>query len=102
MFRTQSLAQEGLQGYFKNLIKTTQADLVRDNIKKIVPSEFIANGQSYEFKMDDPIFKLSEPVDRAFKTQECLYCREQFKSDKYRRWCDFCGHNMCQKCTRIR
>ena len=82
---------------------SAQSDSVMLNSSKaIFPKVFIARGQEYPFKKNDPIFKLSSPVDQGEETNECFFCLEVFKSAKTRRWCDFCGKNMCLKCTRMR
>ena len=52
--------------------------------------------------MEDQIFKLNGPVDEKPDTPECLYCGDVFKKSQHRHKCNFCGHNMCQKCSRYR
>ena len=68
----------------------------------IYPKVFVAKGQEYVFKKKDPIFSLSRGVARGLQTEVCFYCREAFRSERYRHWCDFCGQNMCLKCSRYR
>ena len=62
----------------------------------------MARGEEYVFKRRDPIFSLSRPVAPGIETRECSYCRQPFEKARPRRWCEFCGQNMCLKCTRKR
>lgn len=75
---------------------------VQNRNSALHPKKFMARGQEYNWHKKDPIFTLSQPVPQGEETSECMYCLESFKSFKQRRWCEFCGQNMCQKCSRRR
>ena len=56
--------------------------------------------EKFEFKNEDPIFKLSQPNDDASANQNpfCNCCKENYKSTKEVKYCQFCTLAFCQKC----
>ena len=75
--------------------------------RTIYPEEFVADkqGTQYYLSSTDPIFGVKEPNLNRIPTEKCNYCGHNFeeaKKKKKRFFCDWCGVNMCESCTRER
>lgn len=52
-----------------------------------------------DFRLNDPIFKVTEPVQAIKDETNCVFCDKKFEAgDRAKENCQFCGHLACQRC----
>lgn len=75
----------------------TIAAVMNEPIKFFMPVG--SNQQQFEFKPNDPIFKLCEPLLKANrKTDKCTSCRVAQVNPKEFNVCEFCANSVCKDC----
>jgi hypothetical protein len=60
-------------------------------------STFRIEESCFQVQDDKGIFDLTKLAPKLEKTPQCYSCHEfEFKKDKHRFWCQFCGNNVCE------